>query len=169
MLQQGIKQVFHGDASLAQRSVQIRAALVVVQMDMGKPRTHLPDPLDGRRTADAGVGMAGVEAQPQARVVHLPYNLHQHVRRRLHHVLQRKSHVRRGFFQKFTPESNGLPDIPLRKIDLRDIASVDHQPRNPKLPRKRQRLAVPLDRDLTDQRVNSAGEQLREGCVQPEV
>ena len=113
--------------------------------------------------------MAGVEAQPQARVVHLPYNLHQHFRRRLHHVLQRKGHVGRGFFQKFAPEGNGLPDIPLRKIDLRDIAAVDDQPCNPKLPRKRQRLAVPLDRDLTGQRVNGTGTQLREGCVQPEV
>lgn len=67
----------HGDVSLSQRGVQVRIALVVVQVNVPQPWGHRHDPIHGRRFADAGVGVAHIQAQPQSGIVYLGGDGHQ--------------------------------------------------------------------------------------------
>ena len=71
--------------------MQVPVAVVVVQVHMAQPRGHRRDPVQRRRFAHAGIGMADIEAQAEARVIDARCDLHEHVRPRLHHVLHRHS------------------------------------------------------------------------------
>ena len=136
---------------------------------MAQPGRHRRDPLQRRCIADAGVGVAHVQTQPQPGIVHPGRDLHQRLRRRLHHVLQRHGHILRQLVQQRPPKQHRLLHIPLRVIHVGDEPTVAHHPRHAQLRRLSRRLQKALFRHLPHQRVDGAGRQLGKGRVKPEA
>ena len=136
---------------------------------MAQPGRHGCDPFQRRCVADAGVGVAHVQTQPQPGIVHPGRDLHQRLRRRLHHVLQRHGHILRQLVQQRPPKQHRLLHIPLRVIHVGDEPTVAHHPRHAQVRRLPRRLQKALFRHLPHQRVDGAGRQLGKGRVKPEA
>ena len=110
-----------------------------------------------------------VEAEPQTRIVHLPRDLRQQRRLRLHHIFERDGHPVRQLPQELPPELHRLLDVPLGKIHLRHEPAVDDEPVHTQFARQTDGLAVAPARDLPHERVDGTGRQLRKRRMQPEA
>ena len=149
--------------------MQVPVAEIVVDMDVPQPWGKRRDPVQGRRLADGGVGVAHVKTHPQPGIVHALHDGRQHIRAVVHDVFQRDGHVLGHLRQKVPPEAHRLLHKPLRKVDEGDIPVVDNDAADPQPPGHSDGLAVALYRNVPHQRVDGAGMQLGKGRVEPQA